>query len=61
MPTAEQNQVFEWGMKELARLEADSRVVDPNNVPWVEWQKDMEAFVVSKVLLFSSNVCWICS
>ena len=61
MPTAEQNQVFEWGMSELARLEADNRVVDPDNVPWEEWQKDMEAFVVSKVLLLPSDICCICS
>lgn len=33
-------------------MEADNRVVDPDNVLWEEWQKDMEAFVVSKVSLF---------
>jgi hypothetical protein len=56
MPTTEQQQVFEWGMTELARLEADNRVIDPDNLVWEEWQKDMQAFVVSNVMFCPSNI-----
>jgi hypothetical protein len=50
MATEYQTRLFEWGVRMLARLEADDRVIDPDNKKWKEWEWDTWNFVVRKII-----------
>jgi hypothetical protein len=50
MATARQTTIYEWGVRALARLEADERVIDPDTEKWKEWKSDTSSFMVRKII-----------